>query len=72
MARRALLSLLAGSAAVPEGAQLRLQQPMAQVLTRDDADIATKAEIFRHTVGQEAFDWSADLDKGVVRFTTST
>lgn len=65
-------SLLVGSAALPEDSQVRVHQPKELVLARADEDIALKTEIFQHTVGQEAFDWSVDLDKGVIQFTAST
>ncbi|NLS28041.1 hypothetical protein S2M10_30470 [Sphingomonas sp. S2M10] len=68
----ALVSLLVGSAAMPEDPQVRVHQSRELVFARADADIAAKTEIFQHTVGKEAFEWSVDLDKGIIRFTAST
>lgn len=68
----ALVSLLVGSPTMSEDPQARVHQSKELVLARAEEDIAAKTEIFQHTVGQEAFDWSVDLDQGVIRFTAAS
>lgn len=68
----ALVPLLFGLPAMPEDPQERVHQSSELVFARAKADIALKTDIFQHTVGQEAFDWSVDLDKGAIEFAAAS
>ncbi len=68
----ALATLLIGAPAVPEDPQERVHQSRELVFARAREEIAFKTDIFQHTVGQDAFDWSVDLDKGVIAFTSAS
>lgn len=66
----AALMLSACSVAVP--AQERVKEPAELVFARADAEIKQKTQVFREIFGDEHFDWSVDLDEGVIKFTSAT
>ncbi|OAN65994.1 hypothetical protein A7X12_13800 [Sphingomonas sp. TDK1] len=57
---------------MPEDPQERVHQSEELVFAKAEEDIARKTDIFQHMVGEEAFDWSVDLDLGVIMFTAAS
>ena len=67
-----LVALLLSTGNMTETAQQRVAEPAELVFGRANSEIALKTQIFRDVFGDEHFDWKADLEQGVVRFTSAT
>lgn len=67
-----LVALLLATGQMPDTAQQRVAQPAELVFGRSDSEIALKTQILRGIFGDEHFDWHADLESGVIRFTSAT
>ena len=67
-----LLALALSTGSMADTPQQRVTEPAELVFGRADSEIVLKAQIFRHIFGDENFDWHADLQKGVIRFTSAT
>jgi hypothetical protein len=65
-------SLPLSSTAMADMAHQRLSEPVEVVLGRAQSDIAVKTQVFHKIFGDEHFDWSVDLEDGVIKFTSAT
>lgn len=52
--------------------QQRLTEPVEFVIGRAEAEAAVKTRVFNKMFGDEHFDWSVDLEEGVIKFTSAT
>jgi hypothetical protein len=71
-----LLSALVGTAlataGMTESAQQRVAEPAEVVFGRADSEIALKTQLFQTIFGDEHYDWSVDLEAGMITFTSAT
>lgn len=71
-----LLNALVGAALlmgdVTDAQQQRVKEPAEQVFGRADSEIKLKTQVFQTIFGEEHYDWSVDLEEGVIRFTSAT
>ena len=68
----ALIGLALAAGSVTDAQQQRVAEPAELVFGRADSEIKLKTQIFREIFGDEHFDWSVDLEEGVIRFTSAT
>ena len=68
----ALVGIALSTAAVADTPDQRVAEPAEIVFGRAESEIALKTELFRAIFGNEHFDWSVDLDLGIIVFTSAT
>lgn len=69
---KSLVAMLLSTGNMTVAAQQRVTEPAELVFGRADSEIALKTQIFRDIFGDEHFDWHADLERGVITFTSAT
>lgn len=60
---------IAGAADTPHQ---RVTEPAEVVFGRAESEIALKTQLFQAVFGNERYDWSVDLDAGIITFTSAT
>lgn len=72
---RVLLDVLAGlglATAAPANGNDRVSEPPDLVFGRGEAEIKLKTELFQRIFHGEPFEWSADLERGTISFTSAS
>ena len=68
----ALVGIAVASASITAMAQERVGEPADLVFARAESEIALKSQLFQSIFGNERYDWSVDLDTGLITFTSAT
>jgi hypothetical protein len=67
----ALVSVVLSTVGMTNTAQ-RVAEPAEVVFGRAESEIAVKTQLFQNIFGDEHYDWSVDLEAGVITFTSAT
>ena len=68
----ALIGLALSTAGMTDPAEQRVAEPTELVFGRAQSEIVLKTQLFQRIFGDEHYDWSVDLDAGLITFTSAT
>jgi len=68
----ALAAAVLATTGMTDTPEQRIAEPVDLVFGRAESEIALKTEFFQTIFGDEHYDWSVDLDEGMITFTSAT